>query len=181
MSNSAVRRAIHVSTAAIVWIGGTVGWDDLKVWITGLAAAGVLFEIVRIRVPRLGDLLARAVPAFRPEESRRPSGAFWLLVGFAAAAWVPVPGPAAGVLVGAVADPAASIVGGRWGGGVPKSWIGTAAALVAAAALLAALGLSFESVMAGSLAAAALERWSRPVDDNLVIAPGVAAVVWIVG
>jgi dolichol kinase len=80
-----------------------------------------------------------------------------------------------------VADPAASLVGGRWGGGVPKSWIGTAAALLAAAAMLAALGLSFPSVMAGSLAAAAVERWSRPVDDNLVIAPGVAAVVWIVG
>jgi len=181
VSNSAVRRAIHLSTAAVIWIGATVGWDDLKIWMTGLAAAGALLEVVRIRVPRFGDLLARAVPAFRPEESRRPSGAFWLLVGYAAAAWVPVPGPAAGVLVGAVADPVASLVGGRWGGGVPKSWIGTAAALLAAAAMLAALGLSFPSVVAGSLAAAAVERWSRPVDDNLVIAPGVAAVVWIVG
>jgi dolichol kinase len=53
--------------------------------------------------------------------------------------------------------------------------------LLTAAAVLAALGLSLRSVAAGSLAAAVLERWSRPLDDNLVIAPGVAAVVWIVG
>ena len=181
MSKGAVRRAIHVGTAAIVWIGATVGWDDLKIWMTGVAVAGVLLEITRIRVAPFRDLLARLVPAFRPEESRRPSGAFWLLLGYAAAAWVPVPGPAAGVLVGAVADPAASTVGGRWGRGAPKSWIGTAAALVAAAAMLGALGLSFQSVLAGSIAAAVLERWSRPLNDNLVIAPGVAAVVWIVG
>jgi dolichol kinase len=181
VSNSAVRRAIHVGTAAIVWIGATVGWDDLRLWITGAVVAGVFLEIIRIRVAPLGNVLARAVPAFRPEESQRPSGAFWLLMGYAAASWFPVPGPAAGILVGAVADPAASIVGGRWGGGAPKSWIGTVAALLTAAAVLAALGLSLRSVAAGSLAAAVLERWSRPLDDNLVIAPGVAAVVWIVG
>jgi dolichol kinase len=181
VSNSAVRRAIHVSTAALVLVGGTVGWDDLKIWMTGLAVVAIAGEVMRIRFPGFRAFLARAVPAFRPEEAHRPSGALWLCLGYTAATWVPIPGPAAGVLVAAVADPVASAVGGRWGGGAAKSWIGTVAAMVVAALSLAALGLALPSVAAGAIAAAALERWSRPLDDNLVVAPGVALAVWMTG
>ena len=70
-------------------------------------------------------------------------------------------------------------VGGRWGEGEPKSWIGTGAVLAASFVVLLALGMSLVSVVAASVAAAASERWSRPLDDNLVLAPAVAAVIWI--
>jgi len=93
-------------------------------------------------------------------------------------AWMPAPAPAAAVLAGALADPAAALVGGRFGRGQPKSWPGTVAALVVATVALWLIGIAPAVAGAAGLAAAALERWSGPVDDNLLIAPGVGLVVW---
>ena len=179
MSDGALRRTIHVSTGAVVLVGVFAGWDTLRLGMTGLAVAALFVELVRLRFAAFREVLARAVPVFRPEESRRPCGAFWLLFGYAGAAWIPVPGPVAGILTAAVADPIASAVGGRWGKGEPKSWIGTGVVLAASFIVLSALGMSLVSVVAASVAAAASERWSRPLDDNLVLAPAVAAVIWM--
>ena len=178
MSSSALRRTIHLSTAFLVLVGEFIGWGTFRVWISGLAAVAVVVEFLRLRNPTLGGVLSRAVPAFRPEESRKPSGAFWLVLGYVGAAWVPAPGAAAGILVGAVADPTASLVGSRWGGGAPKSWLGSLAALVASLGVLSLLGLPLATIGVASATAAAIERWSKPLDDNLVLAPAVAAVVW---
>jgi len=147
--------------------------------MTGLAVVALFLELARLRFAAFREVLARMVPVFRPEESRRPCGAFWLLLGYAGAVWIPVPGPAAGILTAAVADPIASAVGGRWGEGEPKSWIGTGAVLAASLVVLLALGMPLVSVVAASLTAAASERWSWPLDDNLVLAPAVATVIWI--
>ena len=179
MNSSALRRTIHASTAVLVLLGELAGWDLLRLWLSGLAVAATAIETLRLRVESFASLLASAVPAFRPEESRRPSGAFWLLIGYAGASWVPVPGPAAGILAAALADPVAAVAGGRWGGGARKSLIGTGAVLVVCAVVFVALGLSPQAVVAGAIAAAALERWSGPLDDNLVLAPGTAATVWL--
>lgn len=179
MSNSALRRTIHVSTGAVVLVGVFAGWDTLRVGITGLAVVALFIELARLRFAPFREVLARTVPVFRPEESGRPCGAFWLLCGYAGAAWIPVPGPVAGILTAAVADPIASAVGGRWGEGEPKSWIGAGAVLAASFVVLLALGMSLVSVVAASIAAAASERWSRPLDDNFVLPPVVAAVIWI--
>lgn len=178
MSSSALRRTIHLSTALLVLVGEFIGWGTFRVWISGLAAVAMVFELLRLRNPTFGGVLSRAVPAFRPEESRKPSGAFWLALGYVGAAWVPAPGAAAGILVGAIADPTASLVGRRWGGGAPKSWLGSLAAMVASLGVLSLLGLPLVTIGVASAAAAAIERWSKPLDDNLVLAPGVAAVVW---
>ena len=179
MSDGALRRTIHVSTGAVVLVGVLAGWHTLRLGITGLAVVALFVELVRLRFAAFREVLARTVPVFRPEESRRPCGAFWLLLGYASAAWIPVPGAAAGILTAAVADPIASAVGGRWGGGEPKSWIGTGAVLAASLVVLLALRMPLVAVVAASVTAAASERWSRPLDDNLVLAPAVAAVIWI--
>jgi dolichol kinase len=106
----------------------------------------------------------------------RISGAAWLALGYAIAAWLPPPGPVAGILAGALADPAAAWVGGRWGGGRRKSVPGSAT--VAAVTVLGSLaaGLTLPAAGATAILAAALERWSGPLDDNLVLAPGVACL-----
>ena len=179
MSDSALRRTIHVSTGAVVLVGVFAGWPTLRLGMTGLAVVALFVELARLRFAAFREVLARMVPVFRPEESRRPCGAFWLLLGYASAVWIPVPGPAAGILTAAVADPIASAVGGRWGEGEPKSWIGTGAVVAASLVVLLALGMPLVSVVAASLTAAASERWSWPLDDNLVLAPAVATVIWI--
>lgn len=179
MSDGALRRTIHVSTGAVVLVGVLAGWHTLRLGITGLAVVALFVELVRLRFAAFREMLARTVPVFRPEESRRPCGAFWLVLGYASAAWIPVPGAAAGILTAAVADPIASAVGGRWGGGEPKSWIGTGAVLAASLVVLLALRMPLVAVVAASVTAAASERWSRPLDDNLVLAPAVAAVIWM--
>jgi dolichol kinase len=51
--------------------------------------------------------------------------------------------------------------------------------LAASFVVLLALGMSLVSVVAASVAAAVSERWSRPLDDNFVLPPAVAVVIWI--
>ncbi len=142
----------------------------------GLAA--VVFEGLRLGLPAVRELTARLVPVFRPGEARQPSGAAWLFVGYAVCAWFPSQAAAAAVLAGALADPAAAVVGRRFGGGIPKSWPGTLAAFAVGAAALGLIGVpALAAVVAGAVGAL-LERSPGPFDDNLLIAPGVGLTVW---
>jgi hypothetical protein len=45
--------------------------------------------------------------------------------------------------------------------------------------VLIVLGLPWLGVVGGALAAMLLERWPGPLNDNLVVAPGVALIVWL--
>ena len=164
----------------MVLIGLAVDWREARWVLTAACVAGVALEMLRLQRRSVRDALAKAVPVFRPDEAGRASGAFWLLVGYAAASWIPVPGPTSGILAAALADPAASMVGSRWGRGARKSWVGTVAAWVVAAMALTAIGLPLGVALVGAFVAAGLERWPGPFDDNLLIAPGVAASVWLV-
>ena len=179
MNTSALRRAIHASTAAVLLFGVLGDWALLRLVSAGRVGFALLVELSRLRHESYRAALARRVPVFRPEESHRASGAFWLLAGYAGAAWFPAPAPAAGILSAALSDPAASAVGTRWGGGAAKSWIGTAAAWGVSALVLFLLGLSWIGVLAGSTVNAALERWSGRFNDNLLMPVGVAAAVWL--
>lgn len=180
MNAGALRRAIHASTASILLVALWGDWQLLRLFSTGLFVVALVVDMIRLRHEPFRAALARSVPVFRPEESHRPSGALWLLAGYAGAAWFPVPGPAAGILSAALSDPAASAVGARWGRGAAKSWIGTGAASVVSALVLAVLGLPWTAVLAGSMVNATLERWPGRLNDNLLMPPGVAAAVWLV-
>jgi dolichol kinase len=86
----------------------------------------------------------------------------------------------AGILTGAFADPAASMAGSMVAKPSDrKTWVGSGAAAVVAAAVLFVIGVPNIAVVGGALAAMALERWSGPLNDNLVVAPGVALIVWL--
>ena len=185
VTGAALRRFLHASTSSILLVGLWGDWETFRLAVHALLGIAVVGEGLRLGHAGFRGAIARAFPVFRPEESRRPSGAFWLVAGYAAASWVPFPGAAAGVLAAAFADPAASIVGTRWGGGMAggggtrKSWVGSAAAWAAAAAVLMSLRLPMQAALAGAFAAAAAERIPRPFDDNLVVAPAVAVVTWL--
>ncbi len=55
MSSSALRRTIHLSTALLVLVGEFIGWGTFRVWISGLAAVAMVFELLRLRNPRLAS------------------------------------------------------------------------------------------------------------------------------
>ena len=177
MSGPALRRVMHAASGTVVLVALAVDWSPLRLVLTAMASGAVLFEWLRIRNPRFNAIIEKAVPVFRARERRRPSGAFWLIVGYALAAWAPVPGPSAGILVGALADPAASLIGSRWGGGKAKSLVGTTAVIAVSMGVLGMLGMPWLVVLPASLAAGGLERWAGSVDDNLLVAPGVSAIV----
>lgn len=177
MKAALLRPLLHASTALLLLtLLGSWGLLRGVLLAAGLAAVG--FEAVRLGVPSVRELVAKLVPVFRPEEARRPSGAGWLVVSYALVAWLPPPAPLAAVLAGALADPAAAMVGRRLGGGVAKSWPGTLAAFVVGTGALWLGGIAPAAATVAGVVAAALERWPGPFDDNLLIAPGVGLTVW---
>ncbi len=177
MRTATFRRAMHAAAAGLLLVAALGSWELFRVTVFALAALAAILETMRLSRPGFRDFLARQVPAFRPGERSHPSGALWLAFGLAAAAFFPAQAATVGVLAGTLGDPAASLVGSRLGGGKSKSWAGSAAAFVVITLAALACHAGWRAALAAGLVGAALERWSPPLDDNLVIAPGVALVV----
>ena len=178
MSGSNLRRLLHVSTASVLLVG-LISWELLGIVLTVTAFVGFGCEFLRLRFAAVRDCLRKWVPVFRQEEAARVSGAAWLAAGYAVAGWVPAPGVLGGILVSAFADPAASLVGSRLGKSQGrKTAAGSLAALVVSFAIAASIGLNLLNAMIVALVAVALERWPV-VNDNLSLAPGVAAAIWV--
>jgi dolichol kinase len=178
MSPEAIRRILHASSASVLLFAhfGSVGL--LRITLVCAAAIALLLDSLRISRPAFGFFLANLVPVFRPSESKRLSGATWLCLGYAATALCPMPAATSGILVGAFADPAAALIGSRFGAkGLRKTWAGSAAAASVAAIVLVPIGIPLVAIAAGSATAMLLERWPGPLNDNLVVSPGVAFVV----
>ncbi|MEE8251080.1 MAG: hypothetical protein V3R24_05035 [Gemmatimonadales bacterium] len=178
MTRPDLRRLIHASSS-LVLLAVLVSWELLRYLLLAALIAMTALELARLRSKPFREKLYKLVPVYRATEEHRVSGAGWLTLGYAVASWFPLPAPIVGILAGALADPAASAIGSRWGGAREvKTLPGTLAALAATFVLCAVVGLAWPNCLAAGITAAALERW--PVlDDNLVVAPGVAAVVWV--
>lgn len=178
MKAGALRPALHAGTALLLLtVLASEPFFRAALVVGGLGA--VVFEALRLALSPVRDLAARWVPVFRAAEARRPSGAGWLFVGYALSAWMPLPASMSAVVAGALADPAAAVVGTRFGGGAPKSWPGTLAAFaVAVLGLWVIVRLTLPVAVLAAGVAAVLERWPGPFDDNLLIAPGVGLTVW---
>jgi dolichol kinase len=173
-----------------------LGWR-VSYWLAlGLAgamlAASLLVEGVRGRWRWVNQILWRLLPTtFRAWEGRRLLGSTWLAVGVVASLLLfgqDVGGTA--ILFLAWGDPAAEIVGRRWGRpGQGKTLAGSLGCLLAC--LLAGLvgvglgGLSLWAVLTGAIVATLVERWSPPPDDNvwMPILSGLATslIQWLVG
>jgi len=179
VTTSGLRRLIHAGTAVLLLIPVVASWDVLRAILIGATVLGLVFEIVRINALKLPPLLSRLSMLFRSGEANRPSGAWWLSVGYCVAAWVPQPGAAAGIIVGALADPAASLVGSSRGQSSSKTAHGSGAAFAVSIVVLVCVGLPWIPILGGAVVGTVLERWSGPFDDNLIVAPGVAAAVWL--
>lgn len=150
-----------------------------------LAAYKLVAEFVRLRrAEHRGDPLLGGGAMFREHERRVASGAFFLVVGVAIViVGFPARIAALGILVMALADPAAEIVGR----GLPivrirgKSLGGSASFFAVGVAIVAALGYPVDFrgllvILAGTVAEALSGLWGRVrIDDNLVIPLATAA------
>jgi dolichol kinase len=181
VSGPAVRRLIHAATASVLLLVPLTSWMFLRAALVVAAIVAVILEIARLRSTHFRRILTRLVPVFREHEGSRPSGAMWLVVGYALAALTPAPAPVAGLLVGALADPAASWAGSTWSRGVGKTVAGSAAHFAVAAAVLYGVGCSWAAVAVGASLATAIERWPLGLDDNLLVAPLTALTAALLG
>ncbi len=180
MSPAAVRRLLHASSALVLLLHYFGSPVLLRNGLMGCAALAVVLDSMRVMRPAFGAFVAGLVPVFRASESTGLSGATWLCLGYAFASWFPMPAVTAGVLAGAFADPAASWAGSMVAKPSPKkTWVGSGAAAIVAAVALFTTGIPLIVVVGGAVGAMALERWSGPLNDNLVLAPGVALIVWL--
>lgn len=179
MRGDRLRRLLHVASATVLLTVPIDSWNALRWCLIAAAVLGLVVDGMRIFSRRIAGRLHRAIPVFRESERNRLSGATWLAIGYLAAAFVPVPAPAAGILVGATADPAASLIGSWNREPGRKTLRGSFAALVVSALALSVLAFPLQTVVVGSVVATLLERWSYPFNDNLVVPPSVALVAWI--
>jgi dolichol kinase len=170
-----LRRVLHAGTGVVLaWAPVELG---LGRWATVVLLAVVLavlaaVDAARLRVPALNAFFFRAVPSLAsPREAARSASSTWYVLG-ALLCWLLFPAEVAvdAILVLALADPAASVVGRLYGRRrVGKGSLeGGAAFFAVAAAVLFLAGFGWAAVPV-ALLVAAVEVTPQPADDNLVV------------
>ena len=190
------RRALHLCAAlAIPIVALSFGYKPAVYFAAVAAATLAAVEAVRLIVPAVNvRILALLGAFFKPREKRSPTAATYLALASLAVLFLFGREIAAlALLFTALGDPAAGIIGTRYGrlrirvlgrrlSG--KSVEGTMAFFAAAAAV--ALGLwaagvygTFWPALAGAAIAALVEFLPIPVEDNVTVPLASAAVMWL--
>ena len=194
------RNLFHVSMGAFAILSYEVLFSlQVCIWImVALAAVAVTMETVRRFIPRFNAFMVERVfgAISRPAELYHVNSASWyvmavliVLIAF------PIRAAELGVIVLAVADPAATLVGRRWGKRRiwrDKSLVGSSAFFVTATLLAFgfasiipdAPGIGVRLVMASvvGLVGTIAEMFSERLDDNFtipVLCAGVASFWWL--
>jgi len=153
--------------------------------VLGAIAAGLIaLDLVRLRAPAVNTAFFRAFRLIAsPREEGKVASSTWFVLGlFLAVLLFPLDAVIPGILVLALADPAASVVG-RLKGRRPlgKGTVeGTLVFLAVALAVLLPI-LPLRAALAGAFAGAAAEIFLTRLDDNLSIPLAVAAAVTLLG
>ena len=180
------RKAVHVSMMVLpLWIYfAPPPWSARGPVLAFLALLSV--DVLRLGSPAVHRWFEVRIGAYlRPDEHRGLIRMHWLSGAAALLAMAAPPAVAALAMADLVfGDAAAALVGRRWGrrrrGG--KSLEGSAAcfAVCVAAGLLILPG-AWAAVLVSALVATGIEAAPLPVDDNLAVPLGAAAVLlWIV-
>ena len=173
------RRIVHAVGTSVVPIAAFFLPRLIVISLTGYGALTLLAaDLARLAVPSLNEwVLQHFGFLLKPKEGNRLTGATWLAIaGVIAFTLFPMPIPALAVLYLALGDPAASIIGGRFGSirlG-KKSLEGTLAFLSAAmatAVILWSLNAfqTFWPAAVGAIVAAVVELLPLPPDDNFTV------------
>ena len=195
------RRVFHALAASVLPVGALLlPLDLVQALAVAAALAMVAAEVARRLSPRLNRLIVGVFGRMmRPaEEKGRITGATYLACASAAALYLYPPSVAAlALLFHAWGDPAAAMVGSRFGrlrlpavgGGSPqrKTLEGSLAFLAVAlvvSVVLRATGAYdvFWPAAVGAVVAAAVEVVRLPVDDNAtvpLVSGGLMALLWV--
>jgi len=177
------RRALHAASALLgplaFWLPGRGG----TLTLSGLAGFALFLEAWRHASPAVHGLIASAGrPVFRPIEDRGVSGPTALACGYLLTWLLFEPAAAASAMVVAgLADPAAALLGRRFGNGQRKSAVGSAACAVTAAGVLAAAGAPASTIVAGGIVAALAERAPWRGADNVLVPLSVGLTIGMLG
>ena len=177
------RRVFHVvGGSCVAWVVYTLSPQSSSTrWLVGIMLA-VAFagDLLRLRYVTFNRFAFRAFSALMcPHEVRRLS-LTWFLLGVFLVLWLPEPGLAVpSLLVLAVADPAASVVGRLWGTRpLGKGTMeGTLAFFIAALLALAPFVGTLAALPVAAVVAAA-EVLTTRVDDNVVIPLVTGGCLW---
>lgn len=182
-----LRRLFHAANGVLIVLALEVLRIPTPVAVSLLGAALVglvVLDGVRLRHPRANELFFRAFSGLAsPREASGMASSTWYALGvLLALALFPRPAAVSGILVLALADPAASWIGRRWGHRpfLGASVEGTAVFLLTALGVLAfrhPMGMAASAALVGTLA----ERLSWPLDDNLAIPVAVAGTLAAMG
>ncbi len=177
------RRVFHATSGSlIVWVF-TARWFPDEVVLVSLGILlflALVLDLARLRSPTLNHLFFRSFKTLvSPREERRLASSTWYLVG-AILVLVLFSRPAAlgGILVMALADPAASIVGRKWG--TRSIGKGTVTGMVVFAVVAFACLLPFvpwPHALVAALATGLVEVVPWGLDDNLTVPLAVAGVL----
>lgn len=164
------RRLAHLATGVVVLATAFVPHRVTSVVLLVLVGAAAVAEVARRRVPAAQrGIEAIGGAMLRPREAQGITGPTLLVIGYALTWFLFSPGAAVpGMVVAAVADPAAALIGRKWGR-VPgrKSLAGSAAAFAASCAVLFAMALPPGAALVAGAAAAVAER--LPDGDNVAV------------
>ncbi|HKK93557.1 MAG TPA: hypothetical protein VJ925_08985 [Longimicrobiales bacterium] len=181
------RRIFHaVSGLMVVFVPFLAGWsrETTLLMLTIALFVGLALDVVRLRTTWVNRVFFRFLSALAsPREARGLASSTWYALG-ALVAFAVYPPPIAGgaIILLALADPAAGVVGRlygrrRFGKGTVE---GTTAFWIVGSAVLVPL-VGWPHAVAASAAAALAEIAPGLVDDNLVIPVVAGAVLWLGG
>ena len=181
------RRVFHVANGTFIVLALTVLDLDVSTAVVILGVIltfGMVVDAVRLYDPKVNTLFFRAFSSLAsPREAKKIASSTWYALSvFLVLLFFPTTYAIAGVLVLAWADPAASVVGQRWGKTPFLSGTirGTATfAVVAFFALL--IFVPWKASMVTALAAAIVEAAPLELDDNLIVPLTVAGVLLLIG
>jgi dolichol kinase len=179
------RRVFHAANG--VGAASALALLDIPRSTAVLALSGILVGMITLDAARLASRRANVIffSAFKhlasPREATGPASSTWYALGILlAVAFFPAKAAVSGILVLALADPAASYVGRRWGRRplLGATLEGSAVFAAVAFGILAArhgVGIGAAAAVLLTLA----ERLSWPLDDNLTIPVAGAAAVFL--
>lgn len=177
------RRVFHAATgvglAAAAHCAGA-GSFGLRAALAGATAASFSLDALRFRFPEVNAIFFRWFRVLAsPREARGPASSSWFLAGALAVSLLAPAHFVPSLLVLALADPAASVVGRLWGRRAlgKGSWEGTATFFVAGCGVLVPwAGVPHGLLAAGFAAAVEAAPWK--LDDNLTTPLAVAVALW---
>lgn len=176
------RKLFHLSGLLLLLVPRFFG-PKAKVIFLALACLVSVIEFLRLKSPAVARVLEKVFARLmRPEEHQRPSGSFYFFWGVALSfLFFGSFCATLGLLVLAIADPLASLVGTAIGRHrfLRKSLEGTVAFFLMSLLIFYLTGFAFKSALFLALLSAFLENLS-PVNDNFILPLGVSAMCHLI-